>query len=404
MKRIFLKYFKDIAKIRRKGKRTMERVYPHYYKEFSCIAGECEDTCCAGWQIMIDDVSIEKYRGVKGGFGNRLHNCIDWKEQAFMQNGKRCAFLNEENLCDIYTELGEKGFCDTCKNYPRHMEEYENLREYMLSLSCPEACRLILKQKQPISFEWKEDDQYEEYEEFDFLLFTKLEDTREYIEEIMKKEGLGFRDKMSIALVFAHDMQRRIQNDCIFEIDDLLMKYEGKTAISDLQQRFRQYDWNKNERIKWLKAVKQQFQAMEPLKLEWHPYLEQSFEILMEISDEEYKKLREEFYTDYPSLERELMNIFETFLYTYFCGAVYDEEVLPKVKFMILSVWMIEQLDLACWLAKGKQFTFEDQVKITHWYSREIEHSDQNLGYLDKKLKSNPIFHYKMLLKELQNV
>ena len=23
--------------------------YPHYYRKFQCIASECEDTCCAGW-------------------------------------------------------------------------------------------------------------------------------------------------------------------------------------------------------------------------------------------------------------------------------------------------------------------------------------------------------------------
>ena len=27
---------------------------PDYYHEFSCIAGECEDTCCAGWQLVAD--------------------------------------------------------------------------------------------------------------------------------------------------------------------------------------------------------------------------------------------------------------------------------------------------------------------------------------------------------------
>ncbi len=26
---------------------------PDYYKEFSCIAADCEDTCCAGWQIVM---------------------------------------------------------------------------------------------------------------------------------------------------------------------------------------------------------------------------------------------------------------------------------------------------------------------------------------------------------------
>ena len=81
----------------------MQITFPAFYKEFSCIAGACPDTCCAGWQIMIDDRSLKKYRHFKGAFRNRLYNDIDWKEQAFRQYDHRCAFLNEENLCDIYS-------------------------------------------------------------------------------------------------------------------------------------------------------------------------------------------------------------------------------------------------------------------------------------------------------------
>ena len=38
---------------------------PDYYKEFICTAEQCEDTCCAGWQIVIDSASMKKYRGEK---------------------------------------------------------------------------------------------------------------------------------------------------------------------------------------------------------------------------------------------------------------------------------------------------------------------------------------------------
>lgn len=80
--------------------------YPHYYRKFQCIASECEDTCCAGWEIMIDDKALEKYKKAKGPVGNRLKNSINWKEGAFLQYHHRCAFLNDENLCDLYTEMG----------------------------------------------------------------------------------------------------------------------------------------------------------------------------------------------------------------------------------------------------------------------------------------------------------
>ena len=94
----------------------MQYIIPHYYKKFACIGGDCPDTCCAGWQIMIDPASLKKYRQTKGRLGSRLHNEIDWEEGAFRQYEKRCAFLNEENLCDLYIEGNGSGmFCKTCR-------------------------------------------------------------------------------------------------------------------------------------------------------------------------------------------------------------------------------------------------------------------------------------------------
>ena len=52
----------------------MQITFPAFYKEFSCIADACPDTCCAGWQIMIDDKSLRKYRRFKGPFRNRLRS------------------------------------------------------------------------------------------------------------------------------------------------------------------------------------------------------------------------------------------------------------------------------------------------------------------------------------------
>lgn len=46
----------------------MQYTIPDYYKEFTCIADKCEDTCCAGWKIVIDKKSLNKYKHVKGKF------------------------------------------------------------------------------------------------------------------------------------------------------------------------------------------------------------------------------------------------------------------------------------------------------------------------------------------------
>lgn len=110
----------------------MQYTAPHYYKKFHCTGSDCPATCCAGWQIQIDTASLKKYRKVKGPLGSRLRNEIDWKEGCFRRYNGRCAFLNEENLCDLYLEGGgSRAFCRTCRTYPRHIEEFEGLRRFL---------------------------------------------------------------------------------------------------------------------------------------------------------------------------------------------------------------------------------------------------------------------------------
>lgn len=84
---------------------------------------------------------------------------MDWKEGAFRQDEeKRCYFLNEDNLCNMYTALGEKALCKTCKRYPRHIEEFEGVREMTLSVSCPEVAKILLQRKEPVQFLIHEDE------------------------------------------------------------------------------------------------------------------------------------------------------------------------------------------------------------------------------------------------------
>ena len=48
----------------------MEYTYPSYFYDFQCEASACKDTCCAAWEIMIDPVSLKKYKKYPGSFGS----------------------------------------------------------------------------------------------------------------------------------------------------------------------------------------------------------------------------------------------------------------------------------------------------------------------------------------------
>lgn len=140
---------------------------PTYLNKFKCIAGECEDSCCTGWDIDIDKISFKRYFKVKDEemkkmFQKNLHNnkyCtsedVDYG-RVKLKKGKRCAFLDENNLCVIYSKLGEDYLSNVCTCYPRVMNMVDNNYEISLDVACPEAARIILSEKQGIDFQVSE--------------------------------------------------------------------------------------------------------------------------------------------------------------------------------------------------------------------------------------------------------
>lgn len=143
-------------------KKKQEIIAPHYLKGFSCIGGSCEDTCCAGWYIAIDEGTYKKYKKVKdtkmkARFDKELVQkksevSKDHVAKIKLKNG-RCAFLNKENWCDIYSSLGESYLSHTCTLYPRTINRVNDTLEYSLAFSCPEAARQILLNPEGIRFE-----------------------------------------------------------------------------------------------------------------------------------------------------------------------------------------------------------------------------------------------------------
>lgn len=64
---------------------------PTYFNEFACIGGACEDNCCIGWEVDIDDESLEVYNSVGGEFGDRLRRYMN-DENSFTLKNNRCPF------------------------------------------------------------------------------------------------------------------------------------------------------------------------------------------------------------------------------------------------------------------------------------------------------------------------
>lgn len=366
----------------------MRYLKPDFYDEFSCLAGACPKTCCAGWQIVIDEASLDKYEALSGPFGNRLCNSIDWEAESFFQYGSRCAFLNEEDLCDIQKELGERYLCDTCKMYPRHVEEYEGLREYSLSLSCPKAAEMILQNQKKATFlEWETEEE-EEFEEFDFLMFTQLEDARDILYAVIQNREISFEKREWLCAELAKSMQESIDKNQFFEIDALLERYRKQDV--ELLCKACKIETSNERYARMKKEIQVLQENLEHLEGAWSVTLENVQELLYRGGEENYSSIYEEFQKTVGAksdkrqeweIQKEQLMMF--FVYTYFCGAVYDDAVWSKMVLSLFSVEWITELWMYQWVTEKKTLTFEEKVELGYRYAREIEHSDLNLEELE---------------------
>ena len=361
---------------------------PHYYEKFFCTADQCPDTCCTGWQIVIDENSLEKYSNVSGDFGIRLLNSIDWREGIFEQYDKRCSFLNSENLCDIYKELGAEALCDTCRLYPRHIEEFENLREFSLSLSCPVAAKMILECQEPVKFLEEQDEQEEcedDFEDFDFLLFDCLLEVREKLFSIVQNRKIPVEKRMFCVLRTAKNLQDALYEGELFESD----------FISDmelyLQEEIKEFSGSFYETVQ---VLRKDLLRLEVLREEWKANLKAA-ENLFQKGEIWYMDKRERYKAEIKNtIGQEQWDIYKEqllmfFLYTYFCGAVYDDMIYSKGVLSVISVFWIEEITFWNWARDERIIEEKNILETAYRYAREIEHSDENLNLLEEIFDSD---------------
>lgn len=142
--------------------KTVKILMPEYLEKFNCIGPSCEDTCCRGWTVALDQKTYKKYKNcghheLKKDLSKFIAR--ERKNQSEYNYGKikmnmdgSCPFLDEEQLCKIHLSLDEDYLSNTCYFYPRHTNKINNLIESSASISCPEIARLALLNPEPMGF------------------------------------------------------------------------------------------------------------------------------------------------------------------------------------------------------------------------------------------------------------
>ncbi len=430
-----------------RSERSMKYRTAHFYKEFQCIGGICEDSCCENWEIDLDEASLRKYMKQGGEFGKRLKSCTKVKDRQFKLNGTRCPFLNDENLCDIYIEMGEESLCETCTNFPRHIEEFEDLKEVSLTMSCPEASRIMLAKKEKMTFVCNEgtDAEYglkhiepvktlafwkkSHVNKLDKPLFDVLFASRQLMFDILQNRQEPIAKRAALVLMIAYKIQSMIDKKDYDGIAKTVAKYRKKMDSSNtgkLKKEWEKFAAAYNKRVTekevWLKQILNMYEGLETIKEEWQDMLSMAMDIMhgrenlksmlvaagmveeQEPGTETDSFLRsyalsyQEFLSYYKEKEYEFEHILVYYIFNYYLGAAYDHDAFTKVKFAIISYLVILELDVALWLKQRKEFLYEDQVLVAHAYSKEVEHSYNNFESLQLVLSAHPILDMEHIL------
>lgn len=404
----------------------MKLRYPAYYEKFSCIAGECEDTCCAGWEIDIDEKSYEYYQSLPGQMGEKIRSRI--KEYALeeedtyechgfiLEENRRCPFLNERNLCDIILALGEDAICDVCTDTPRNFFEYGGVREISVSPSCAEAGRLIFHSPEKVSFIEKEQEgelELEETEE-EFQVAEAIRLARDGAIYILQNRSISIYDRMVRFLQYGKRIQDSLNSEDLEAVAEIAGKIlEGQEFLWQDKEMHREQTAEEkrgggssfcHRDYAYFTKRFASFSGLDSINEEWENYLQSMNSTFVE-NETGFEKYREAFLSfdcylreNDREYEYEQWGVYLAFLML--ARAVDDWNFWGKVQYVAASFLFVRDMDILRYYLTGK-YTIEDRVDIVRIYTKEVEHSQENLDYLEEEFLFEELYHFQKLTEQI---
>ena len=348
---------------------------PSFFDQFKCIGSACTDTCCAGWEIEVDETTAQGYLAEKGAFGDRLRREIGSEpgEYFFKLKNNRCPFLNKENLCDIFINLGEDRLCDICREHPRFYNWFGDYTEVGLGLCCEEAERLLFSDSKPLTFV------EEVHTDASDLLDDESEECEQMLEERKaifsilqnRKKNIGARLKrLLLQLPYADEML--LLTVPILEWDDPesipKLDYKAKPSTNTL----------KSSALFLIRF----FGGMESLDKTWPSMmkeLEQNIDSLIDVDKAaefiQFMKGENRLY--------EYEHIAVYLVYRYYPEILFDGQIEAKILFAAASICLLFLMDLQCFQENGV-YTQQDRIELVRRFSKEIEYCPENMERFEK--------------------
>lgn len=348
---------------------------PSFFDQFKCIGSACTDTCCAGWEIEVDETTAQGYLAEKGAFGDRLRREIGSEpgEYFFKLKNNRCPFLNKENLCDIFINLGEDRLCDICREHPRFYNWFGDYTEVGLGLCCEEAERLLFSDSKPLTFV------EEVHTDASDLLDDESEECEQMLEERKaifsilqnRKKNIGARLKrLLLQLPYADEM---------LLLTVPILEWDDPESIPKL-------DYNAKPSTNTLKSsalfLIRFFGGMESLDETWPSMMKELEQNIDKLVDTDNTNAFIKFMKGENRLY-EYEHIAVYMIYRYYPEILLDGQAEAKILFAAASICLLFLMDLQCF-QKNTAYTQQDRIELVRRFSKEIEYCPENMERFEK--------------------
>jgi len=217
---------------------TDTMLMPAYASRFSCLGGDCEDTCCAGWGITLDKDSFLRYQSsfdpvLRPLFTQHVKRYAKSKSdedyghiELVKDECKSCPLLDERKLCRIHERLGEKALSDTCSHYPRTIHRFGGLHQLTLDLSCPEAARLALLAEDAFDFVAEDRTISQGFitvvRSKEGINLAAMEEVRSLIVQILRSPDIPLSSRLRVVGLFCERLDGLIQQRRFEDLPGLL--------------------------------------------------------------------------------------------------------------------------------------------------------------------------------------
>ena len=343
---------------------------PDYYEEFSCIAGACRHSCCIGWEIDIDEDTYAYYKSIDGALGERLATYMymtEDNEHSFqLESNGYCPFLNKDKLCDICIALGEEALSDVCTEYPRFSIEYGNALQKCLSLSCEEVGRILFSKDAPVQI-------VDHYMTDDTSDADEPEDEWIPAMEQMQKQAIALLQDRS------RDIWKRMR-EYLLPICEDACDETGEYAYQDFKARY------------------QTFAEMETLDEEWEIVKAQMEE---HYTAETYVSILQQYLQSLAYLESDYEQLMVYFTFRYLMNAVYDYDAASYRKLAVVFTLFIRDMDALRYHLNGGCYTRDDRVDVVRIFSKEVEHSEENIELAREAFLFEEVYETKSLMRQI---